>query len=484
MFQELHIHIMKVLSKYIFSILLAVIAILSFITSMYTGLIISIVLLLVIMIVNKMGKGIVLRESTAMLYVFTCLLMPLVGYTWYTVNNPLARLWVKYMPVSEDIYFGFALPAITFFCLALTWPLSSEKFHDTGKSLQWYIQKIKFILSNHKKVGFHIIIVGVVFSLFVNIFPAGLQYFGSLFFFGSFAGMLYLYFSPRFRFKNLTLAGFSLFILFNALNTGMFTIVAYMGITIYSFFLIGSKTSFLNKSLILLLAVGFIIVLQNSKMSYRKSTWVVNYEGNRGELFGTIFLEKLSQGKGLITEEGFFPFYSRTNQGFNVALVMKRFPAKIPHDNGNNLLRSIAAAFVPRFLWADKPEAGGKFNMKYYTGITIRGWSTNVGSLGEAYGSFGVTGGIIYMFFLGAFIRWAYKMVFVISKSIPLLICWIPVLFYQVTYSAETDTLQIFNSLIKTALFIVILYKLIPSWFGKSKGNEYHTPRLPVTATA
>ena len=51
--------------------------------------------------------------------------------------------------------------------------------------------------------------------------------------------------------------------------------------------------------------------------------------------------------------------------------------------------------------------AGGQYNMKYYTGLVIEGWSTNVGPVGEAYGSFGVTGGIMYMFCLGLFIRWA-----------------------------------------------------------------------------
>ncbi len=57
-------------------------------------------------------------------------------------------------------------------------------------------------------------------------------------------------------------------------------------------------------------------------------------------------------------------------------------------------------------FWPDKPMAGGKYNMKYYTGINIVGWSTNVGPLGEAWGSFGKVGGIIYMFFIGFIYSW------------------------------------------------------------------------------
>ena len=69
------------------------------------------------------------------------------------------------------------------------------------------------------------------------------------------------------------------------------------------------------------------------------------------------------------------------------------------------------------------------------------------------------------MFLLGLFIRWVYRKVFVLADNLPLLICWIPVLFYQVTYSAETDTLQIMNFLIKSGVFVYMLYKFLPDWF-------------------
>jgi hypothetical protein len=139
------------------------------------------------------------------------------------------------------------------------------------------------------------------------------------------------------------------------------------------------------------------------------------------------------------------------------------------YDNGENLIVIVASTFVPRFLWPDKPMAGGAANMKYYAGYTIKGYTVNVGPLGEAYGSFGVTGGIIYMMCLGAFIRLAYRSVFKISSRIPLLVFWLPVLFYQVSYSGENDTLQILNSLVKSAVFIFILYKAFPQLLMPTK---------------
>jgi hypothetical protein len=163
---------------------------------------------------------------------------------------------------------------------------------------------------------------------------------------------------------------------------------------------------------------------------------------------------------------------------------MQRFPSQQEFDDGSHLLITTASALVPRFLWPDKAEAGGVENMKYFAGVTIYGWSTNVSPVGEAYASFGPLGGIFYMLLLGLFIRWVYKRVFIISQKLPLLVLWLPVLFYQITYSMETDSLQIFNSLLKGAFFLWLLYIITPDWFGVTKKRvtrkrvllRYHFP--------
>jgi hypothetical protein len=311
-----------------------------------------------------------------------------------------------------------------------------------------------------------VVLAGFAIFMISKFLPASVGYVATLFFFGSFAGLLYIYFSPAFRYKRIVMFFFLMFILWNALQSAMFTIVVYMGITIFSFFQLGKKSSLLRKMMMMLAAIIFFIVLHNVKGGYRNNTWNKGYTGNKVELFSNLFIENAQKGNALFNKTALFPIYTRTNQGFNVALVMKRIPARQAYDNGDRLLTVFASAFVPRFLWADKPEAGGQFNMKYYAGWKIKGWSTNVGPLGEAYGSFGVTGGIIYMFLLGLFLRWVYLRVFILSDKIPLLICWLPVLFYLTTSSAETDTLQILNSIIKSAFFIWLLTKLLPGWFG------------------
>jgi hypothetical protein len=259
----------------------------------------------------------------------------------------------------------------------------------------------------------------------------------------------------------------------------MFTIIAYMGITLFSFFFVGKKSPMYKKLIGFTIGIFLLLVIQSVKQTYRKITWTGNFEGNKAVLFSNL-VQQRATASGLFTEDAFFPMYYRGNEGFNVAMVMHRIPALQPYDNGINLAKTFASTVVPRVLWTDKPESGGKFNMKYYAGYEIEGFSTNVIPIGEAYGSFGPLGGIIYMILLGAFVRWAYRKVFIIANKTPLIIFWIPVLFYQVVYSMESDTLQIMNSLVKSAFFIWVLTKFMPGWFGIVKKQYFKKPIVPL----
>jgi hypothetical protein len=328
------------------------------------------------------------------------------------------------------------------------------------------------------RIGVYLLVIGVgVFSV-SDYLPVAFQFAFLLFYFASFAGLIYVYFTPKLKYKTIILVAFAVFIVFNALRSGMFTIIAYMGITLFSFFFLGKNWALWKKTVVFTLCAFALFLIQSVKQDFRKFTWGKSYEGNRAVLFSNLVMDKLESSQGFATKDAFFPIYFRANQGFNIAMVMKHIPNYKPHDNGTNLMTTVAASLVPRVFWPDKPEAGGKFNMKYYTGYILRGWSTNVGPLGEAYGSFGVTGGIIFMIVLGLFIRWAYKTVFSLSRKIPLLLFWIPVLFYQITYSLESDTLQILNSLFKSAFFIWVLTRILPLWFGIIR-DRFRRPVVP-----
>jgi hypothetical protein len=154
------------------------------------------------------------------------------------------------------------------------------------------------------------------------------------------------------------------------------------------------------------------------------------------------------------------------NQGYNIALVMRYIPQRVEYLGPKYLVTNFVSSFVPRLFWEDKPKAGGIENMKIYTGINIKGWSTNVGPIGEAYGSFGYIGGWLYLMLFAGFIRVAYTKFISLSKRIPILFLWMPPFLYQTIYVMEADSLQAFNSLMKGAVFLFLLYKLFPVLFG------------------
>ena len=455
---------------YYYRAILIVTFVLSLITDWYDPLIFLLTGTLLLFFLDKLGKGIVLRELIAFHFCFICLVMPWIGYRWYTIANPLARLWVRYMPVNEQIYFAFALPAVAGFTVALCWPIKKNNVDDEGELMFKNILRIKEVLGNRNQIGKHILFIGLISSIVTPFLPVSLQFTGNLLAWSSFSGILYIYFTPNLKYRGLILSAFVLLILEQAVRQGMFTIVAYMGLTIFSFLFLKRKTQMWKKLGMFILSSFMLILVQSVKSNFRTLTWYQGYSGNKTALFADLLSEKLGNGFfNLFTPETFFPLYYRANQGYNIGLVMRRIPTTQDFDNGNKLAIDVASSLVPRFLWTDKPTAGGKYNMKYFTGLTIVGYSTDVGPVGEAYGSFGVIGGIVYMFILGLFIRWAYLLVFKVSRKIPLLLLWIPVFFFQVTYSAENDSLQILNSLVKSAFLIYILYKATPGLFGEGR---------------
>jgi hypothetical protein len=470
----------------IFSLVHLLVFVASLMTDWYRPLAVILLISIILLILDKLGKGVVLREIVALHTTFVCVVMPVVGYTVFDRTNKLARIFFKYMMVSEQVYFGFALPAIAGFVLVLCWPIDNGKYSDTGFFLRKAIARAKEALQERPTIGVYLLAIGTVMFWVSKVLPSALQFAFLLFFFAGFAGFLYVYFLENFRWRRISLFFFGAFIILTAISSGMFTIVAYMSLTLFSFFFLDKKTSLFKKALLFLLGVFVLLLIQSVKPTYRVLTWNDNYKGNKGTLFLNLMIDKISNPHWE-SADAFFPVYVRVNQGYNISLVMRRFPEKMPYDGGKTLFINLVSSLVPRIFWPDKPEAGGKYNMQYYAGLTIEGWSTNVGPLGEAYGSFGTAGGILFIILLGALIRWSYCLVFQKSIKIPLLIFWIPVLFYQVTYAAETDSLQVFNSLTKSAFFIWLLFRQWPQLFGAKKKRPgvvivpEHELDMPIT---
>jgi hypothetical protein len=109
--------------------------------------------------------------------------------------------------------------------------------------------------------------------------------------------------------------------------------------------------------------------------------------------------------------------------------------------------------------------------MKYYADVYLDTTSMDVGPIGEGYGSFGKWGGILYMFFFGSFLSLSFRYFISLCKKYPLLIFWQPLVFYEVIYCMENDTMQAMNSLIKIGMLLFILFKLFPNIIKPTQGS-------------
>src|SRR6516225_7452879 len=96
----------------------------SLVTDWYLEISVFLLIVTVLTVLDKLGKGLVLRELIVLHTILICLVMPEVGYRIYNYQNYLSRAFLKYMVVPEDVYFNFALPAVTAFSLAMCWPIT------------------------------------------------------------------------------------------------------------------------------------------------------------------------------------------------------------------------------------------------------------------------------------------------------------------------------------------------------------------------
>ena len=454
------------MNKYIFTSIYIFLFVFSLFWDGYTLLTFALFISLLLSLLEKLGKGIVLRESIAFFFVFTCLVMPLLGYKVYNYEHHIARLFNRYMQVPESIYFGYALPALILFTTCLTFPLKAETYDDQGKFLFNLIGKIKNYLNKEKRIGIIILAVGTIELFLSGFIPMGIRFFVDLLFFSAFAGVLMIYFGENRLYKITILPAFLLLLFVRSIDSSMFTIIAYMSITMISFFLIGNNVGITRKIVVFITGCFLMLVLQNSKLAYRKIIRQNSNQTGQVSIFIDIVQTQFLNAENFFQVDEFYQVFIRLNQGYNVSRVMNWIPYRKDFDKGDRLGKVVLSSIVPRFLWQDKPKAGGQDNVLYYAGWKIQGWSTNVGPLGEGYGAFGVVGGILFMGVLGIYIRFVYIQVWKLSVKYPIMIFWLPVLFYQTIYSAETDTLQILNSTIKTSFFLWLLSRVQPRWFG------------------
>jgi len=405
--------------------------------------------------IDNLGNKIVIMDLAILLGILTCLIMPIFFYHMFSKDNHLARLWNKYMPIPSNTYYSYALPAIMMMALGLRFPFKKLRVNPNPKI---YLDNVKVYLKNKPNLGLILIGIGILSGLLDFLSPANLK---QVFYFSehlTYVGVFYVLYAPPTPYKKFIIPGVVVLMIAQSLITGMFGEFVYMMACSLTLILLGSKVSFKAKITYAVFGLFLIVILQSVKMDYRNRTWTQGGSEADPAYFAYLVMDRVSNYDNLVSNDNLFFTLTRMNQGWLVAFTMKRVPKAHPFAYGETIVTSIEAAILPRFIWEDKPNAGGKHNLLRFWGFVIYGVSMNIGPLGEAYGNFDVTGGIIYMFFYGLFFNYMFARILKYSEKRPTIVLWLPFLFFY-SVQMETDILSTMGALVKGLIFMWFVFQ-------------------------
>jgi hypothetical protein len=404
---------------------------------------------------ETLGKRINILELINIMAAFTCLLMPVIFFHEYTRQNAMARLWVKYMPVESDNYFSFMVPAVIALAIGLRIPLGKLK---VNKDPSVYMNNVVISLKNKQNTGLILIAIGLATGLLYYLPIASLKQFFFLMAHLTFVGVFYTMYAPN-KHKRIVVISVVALMIGQTIVAAMFGELIFILACALPLVLLGKRISFAKKFGIAATGFFLIMLLQSIKGDYRKRVWSGEDEKADPGYYAQLVAEKVIDPSTLFSSEQLFLTSVRMNQGWLIGMTMKRVPSKFDFAYGETIATSVAAAIVPRFLWPDKPEVGGKGNLKRFWGYDLRGYSMNIGPFGEAYANFDKTGGVIYMFFYGLFFNLVLSLILKFSEKRPTIVLWVPFLFYY-AIGVETDLLATMGSLVKGLIFTWIVFNL------------------------
>lgn len=405
--------------------------------------------------IDSIGKSYNIMDIPILLAIFQCLLMPALVYHVY--NDDYFVRALKYdMSVSADVYYGFMFPAIVLMIIGMKLPSMFQRSY--AKRFTVAILIVKQYLKGKGNLGVLLIIIGFVTTLMKSFISGQLAYIVYLFSLLLYVGTLYTYFSDH-RLRIWYLSGGALVITTDALAQGMFGELLYITVLVVLLILLEKKIKDWLKYTVAIVGFFAVLLLQSVKSDYRNITWRGEGRGDQSntEAFFNLIVERLGTPERFYDLDLLFPTVNRFNQGMIVGKVLDYVPNHAPFAEGETIFLSLAATFVPRFMWPDKPMAGGHFNMERFAGFRLDGVSMNISPMGEAYGNYGVEGGIFFMLLYGLFFAMLIVLLMNYVKKRPTIILWFPVLFLN-SVQIETDILMVLNSLIKNIIFVAFCY--------------------------
>ncbi|WP_434037653.1 hypothetical protein [Formosa sp. 4Alg 33] len=408
------------------------------------------VIYLAVLFVKRLGKSVPILELMTLIAGLQWIIGPIIEYA-----NP-SNHYKYYMYVDQETYMSFIVPAyIGFMAFILLGIKSTQKYRIPIANLEYY-----------SKYGLIIFGIGVFFDLFGGVLPGALKFFGFILSNFKFAGAIILYFSKDALLKKVFYGAIAyLFVI--ALAKAMFHDLILWLVFFYMFWAIKTKPSIPFILTTFLIAALSLTTLQTIKAAYRSQVWS-GYSGNKIELFLTLITESMFDGDSNIEEvdSGEPGTNVRLNQGWIISAVLYQIPSNEPFLGGETIEEAVFSSLLPRFLNPNKAKAGGQVNFRRFTGLDLSdGTSMGISIIGEAYGNYGITGGILFMSAWGFFLAKVWTRLFkVVLKNI-IFVAFLPIAFLQVI-KAETELVVVLNHLIKSLIVIFFFF-----WYAKNYMN-------------
>ena len=381
--------------------------------------------------------------------VITLIITPYIAYRFYPENDKLASLWGWFMVVPEKVYFNYTFILVGAAIMADY--LFSSKYNRFSK-LNKIIERLKNN-ENNNQVAVKIFGFSVIIKIISNFIPHldFVSYISSLFICPVF---ILIYFSS-FRYRTVFLWFILTYMLYDAISSSLFGEIFNLIIVSMTIILLNKKfTYWVKLALVHGILIG-ICLIQIMKPYYRTYIQSNGEKENNLMIFGKMLVTTTSNIKLVLNHDDLFGLYFRMNQGLLLSKVYDFIPRKREFVSGRELPKLVLSVLVPRVIWNDKPEAGGKYNMINYTGYSPGKYtSMNIGPHGEAYANFGMLGFFYMIVFIGL-IKWSLNFVIFLSLKNPYLFVFVPVVFYS-SLGNGSDSIMIINAIFKSFVFVYL----------------------------
>lgn len=398
--------------------------------------------------VGRIGKTIALLPCISFIASLEILLVPAVTYWVFPAS----------MPIESAVYFSYALPAFMAFYAGINW------FDNRGSDRPHvaYSQAVATYLQTKPTTGIVLLLVGLLGFAVKTMVPTAPTLVGTMPSYCLCISAFYVYYAQNsYRFVVIGIVG--LVLLVNTVWSGMFGEL-FFWLLLAVIFLAAGVPERITRSLKVIVigsAFVFLLLIQSIKGEYRYNTWGYNRAertANTG-LMVELLADRLAHPEKLLNVDHVFLSFVRFNQGIMIGSAMTKVPLHEEYAQGNVLL-SLIHPFVPRLLWANKPQTGGYENIRRFTNLRqTENTSVNLSPLGEGYVNFGY-GGILFALFYGSLLGGVFQWILSLADRIPSLVLWLPML-YIGCLTMETDLLSTWGSLLNNAIFIALLFWML-----------------------